>query len=743
MRRTLVLALCLATVSTAKIAGSRAAGLDPRGTIHIPIGIPDTVDTLKTFVEPEGNFSPGCGSYGLYFWVFDHAAGKLIAPTMKDVNCEHGLTPEGYLIPWSAWRAGELTVKTSVCEVQRSSPAGQIFVVGAKAILSNPSAIERHVSLYVALRPLGPAGYAVKQIDVAPGWDALLVEGHPALVCHKTPDAIGVVETDTVGDAARKGELPAALSAKSAAGDCSGAARYDLAIGAGQTRDLEFVCPVLPGRRAARHQWDGTSKWAQLDLNRPNPPSEGLLQPDPGLDYYRAIQGDVLFGEARAYWTVSAGRTKLDLPDARWPQALTAILSHVAIAMNEGAPDVTVVNYNVFNRNGVYVANILQKSGRFDLAERAIDYFLSHPFNGRVQVEADNPGQILWVTGQHWLISRDRRWLQRVYPSVAKIGAMVRYYRTTPLPHYVKATSLEVGDALPPDQPGDAPAYKRQVLQDGACDGFNPSYTEAFDVAGLRAGALMARALDKTEEAQAWEQLAASLMAKYDRRFGDALPAGYGSYSVLWPCRLYPLQEGKGFEQFKNFGAQEPAAWRYFPLAKAHQGLLCGHREAGYGTLEKHLEHEQMKGWYAFDEGGHSGEGGWKYYRTRWTPGVAMPHGWAIAELWLLLRDCLAFEDGSQLVVLGGVPPGWFQRNMAIENMPTAFGSLGLRYRSQGSQATLKLTGQAAPPQGFVLRLPREIKAGVRVGNEVLRRRANGDFLVPAQAAEVRLKFLP
>jgi hypothetical protein len=478
-------------------------------------------------------------------------------------------------------------------------------------------------------------------------------------------------------------------------------------------------------------------------LNRPNPPSGGLLQPDPGLDYYRAIEGDQLFAEARAYWNVLAGRTKLDLPDARWPQALTAILGHVALAMNEGAPDVTVVNYNVFNRDGVFGANILQKSGRFDLAERAIDYFLRHPFNGRVQVEADNPGQILWVTGQHWLVSRDRRWLGRVYPSVTKLGAMIRYYRTTPPPHYVKATSLEIGDALPPDRPDDPPAHKRQVLQDGACDGFNPSYTEAFDVAGLRAAALMAQALDKAEEARAWEQLAASLMAKYERRFGAALPVGYGSYSVLWPCRLYPLQEGKGFEQFKNFGAQEPAGWRYFPLAKAHQGLLCGNREAGYGTLEKHLEHEQMKGWYAFDEGGHSGKGGWKYYRTRWTPSVTMPHGWIIAELWLLLRDCLAFEDGSQLVVLGGVPPGWFHRNMTIENMPTAFGALGLRYRCQGSQATLKFTGEAAPAEGFVLRLPREIKAAARVANEVLRRRANGDFLVPARAAEVRLEFLP
>ena len=35
--------------------------LDPLGNIHIPIGIPDSLDTLKTFVESEGIFSPDNG----------------------------------------------------------------------------------------------------------------------------------------------------------------------------------------------------------------------------------------------------------------------------------------------------------------------------------------------------------------------------------------------------------------------------------------------------------------------------------------------------------------------------------------------------------------------------------------------------------------------------------------------------------------------------------------------------------
>src|SRR5580698_1343033 len=74
--------------------------LDPCGKVHIPIGSANALDTLKTFVEAEGNFSPGFGSYGIYFWIFDPHAGKLSAPTMKHIRTSHGLNPQGRLIPW-------------------------------------------------------------------------------------------------------------------------------------------------------------------------------------------------------------------------------------------------------------------------------------------------------------------------------------------------------------------------------------------------------------------------------------------------------------------------------------------------------------------------------------------------------------------------------------------------------------------------------------------------------------------
>ncbi len=709
--------------------------LNPRGKVHIPIGIANTLDTLKTFVEAEGSLSPGVGSYGIYFWLFDRNIGSLFAPTMDGVKCEHGLADGKYLIPFSKWSSGDITVRTEVCEVKRKSPKGDVFIVGSRVTLENTGKDKREVTLYVALRALGPAGFDVKKLTVNKESDALLADDHPAIVAKTKPFKAGVLGSDTIGEYALQGGMPKGTSAESKAGNCSGALQFELTLAAGATKTLHFVCPVLPGRRAVGHKWDGVSKWAQFDLAGLNPPVGGVLQPDAGLKYYRTLDVTELFNDARNYWKQLVERVRLNLPDKRWEGAFAAIIGHAAMEMNEGAPDVAVVNYNVFNRDGVYVANIFQKSGNMDLAAEAIEYFTKHPFNGRSYPEADNPGQILWAMGQQWQFTRDKTWLKGIYPVTRKIAEMIQYYRTTSGPHWVQMNRLDFGPKLAKE--------KRRELKPGRCDGHHPEYTEAFDIVGLRSAAILADALGLSSEAVKWTKLAARLLEAYDNKFGGNPGKGYGGFSVLWPCRLYPIDSGKAYEQFKGYGKQNPSGWRYFPLAKAHQGLLAGNREAGYGTLQLHLDHEQMRGWYAFDEGGRSGSGGWGHVRTTWNSSVAMPHGWAIAEVWLLMRDCLLFEANQWLVLLSGVPPAWFihEDRITIENMPTYFGNLNMHWKPTQAGATLRLDGEAGPPKGFILRLPVSLKPIIKVGDKTISTISAGGFVLPPGTKKADVSF--
>ena len=718
------------------ISFAQASPLDPRGRVHLPIGIPNTVDALKTFVEAEGNFSPGFASYGIYFWLWDAPAGRLIAPTMDGVQMRHTLPENGALRPQTLWRAGHLVVQTELCQVERNVSGKKASVVGARVVLSNAERVSRQVSLFVAVRPLGAAGGPVKSLEVSGDGAALLVDGRPAVVAQERPAGAGVSAADVIGEFVLRGQLPADQSAVSAEGNCSGALRFDLAVGPGQVRAFEFVCPVLPGRYAGGHKWDGKSEWAQLDTAVPNDPENGELQPAPPLRYFSRIKTGDLFAEAERFWAAQRGLVRLDLPDARWSQGFHVMTAHAALTMNEDAPDVAVANYNVFNRDGVYIANILQKSGNFVLAEKAIDYFLRRPFNGRIYPEADNPGQVLWIAGEHWLFTRDRKWLDRVYPSVQKLARMIAYYRATPGPHWVSASELAFGD--------DVPAEQRQELKPGRCDGFHPEYAEAFDIAGLSRAAMLAEMAGNVSDAIAWHELASDLATVYDSKFGRSLTNGYGSYAVLWPCRLYPL--GKA-EQFASIGAQEPGGWSYFPLARAHQGLLAGNRSAGFGTLNAHFDREQMRGWFLLDEGGESGVGAWNHARTRWKQGtnsVAMPHGWAIAEMQLLLRDSLLFEDASRLILFGGVPKEWFAREgkMAMENLPTHFGRVSVHYTQRKGRGELRVEG-GVPPSGCVLRLPADlaVKEVLLSSGKPAEQAAPGDYILPKGAARLEIVF--
>jgi len=716
--------------------------LDSKASIHIPIGIPNTVDTLKTFVEPEGCLSPGVATYGIYFWLWDRKANKLHAATMDGVACEWGLR-DGTMIPWSRWKAGDITMTMEVCHVLMASPAGDVHVVGVRLLLENRSSIASDADVIVALRPLGPAGGPVNALAISEKRDALIVHGHAALVAEIAATDGGVLATDSISELALLGNIPDTSSAASETGDCSGVLRFPVTLGARKSRTLGFICPVLPGRIAVGHSWDGCGKPAQLDLAKPNIGTNGALQPDAGLDFYRKQRADALFRQADDYWSRYLGKFDVSLPDVRWREAMRAILGHVSMAMNEDAPDVTVVNYNVYSRDGIYTTNILQKTGRFDLAEKAIDYFLAHPFNGRAWPEADNPGQILWILGEHWQLGRDRAWLAKVYPSVAKLVSLIRYYRTTPGPHWVKADSLEWGDTLPPDTDEEKPAQKRQELKPGSCDGLHPEYTEAFDIAGIRVAAQMAEAFGRSDDAAAWRALAGDLFGNYGRKFEADLRKGYGNIAVLWPCRLYAVDAEPAHEQFKQYGAFGTQRWRYFPLATAHQGLYAGNRHSGHETIERHLDEPQMRGWHMFDEGGGSGTGGWAQIRTNWNASVAMPHGWAIAELWLLIRDSLVFEDGDKLVLFAGIPPTWFKADKPVEltNLPTHGGLVSLRYQATGQAAELTLKGSARPEGGFVLRLPPEFAPKVKVDGRTVSMATNGDVILPSGARRVEIKF--
>ncbi|RMD81272.1 MAG: hypothetical protein D6820_05415, partial [Lentisphaerae bacterium] len=364
----------------------RLCTLDPKGEMHIVIGCPDSVDTLKTFIEPEGCFSPGVASFGVYFWVFDDTTRMFYAPTLNTPPPQRGLSEEGYLIPWSEWEAGCCRIRSEYSQTKMAQ--NEYLGVRIDCTASCP----RSIRLYIAIRPMGPAGWPIHNLEILDR-QIVMIDGKPVLTCTPQADAAGALAEDRIGEFAMLGTVPPAQSAQSA-GTCSGALVYNLNIIPENPAKIELLAPILPGRRAAPHDWDDHSWFRQdrADLSPEN--RKGVKQPIPSISECRSLSFARLRAQSHSEWRQFCGSSRLQAPDIHWRQASNAIPAHIGMCFNDGELDLAVMTINRFTRDAVFMVHCLQMKGCFEWSRKAIARILEKPFSGRVKPEADNPGQV-------------------------------------------------------------------------------------------------------------------------------------------------------------------------------------------------------------------------------------------------------------------------------------------------------------------------------------------------------------
>jgi hypothetical protein len=139
----------------------------------------------------------------------------VIAPTLvvslsnptEGVKCGHGLADGRYLIPWSKWSAGDVTlakagVGTELCQVCPEPGRGvypeipQMVCRSLHTLLpKNTSDQSRDVSLYVALRPVGRAAADLNGAKQ----EKLLCPNAAGAFSGDQPSLIGTLTLPTVG----------------------------------------------------------------------------------------------------------------------------------------------------------------------------------------------------------------------------------------------------------------------------------------------------------------------------------------------------------------------------------------------------------------------------------------------------------------------------------------------------------------------------------------------------------------
>jgi hypothetical protein len=111
-----------------------------------------------------------------------------------------------------------------------------------------------------------------------------------------------------------------------------------------------------------------------------------------------------------------------------------------------------------------------------------------------------------------------------------------------------------------------------------------------------------------------------------------------------------------------------------------------------------------------------------------------MPHTWVGSGYISAVRSLFAYEEGEQLILAAGIDPDWIADGIRVRGMPTSFGAIHYDIRRSNGAIRMSIEGDAAPRDGFTVRLPRKFRTWVF--------HLNGEIVAAADAS-VHVAALP
>jgi len=344
--------------------------------------------------------------------------------------------------------------------------------------------------------------------------------------------------------------------------------------------------------------------------------------------------------------------------------------------------------------DGAFLLEAATMLGAGDEARAGVAYELTHQrADGGMKV-MDNffkeNGIVLWTCYRHAQLTRDRAWLESVWPKLERIAGHIRELRKETM---TDATPLDDG-LVPPGFP------------DGGQGGVHPEYTNPlWNLVGLHAFVDAARWLGKENETNVWQQEYDDFMRAFRRaaaRDGRRDAAGnaylpnlmgasgtndlpqsaqWAFCQAVYPGQLFahddPLVAGnlamlEATERegmVYGTGWDATGLWNYFASFYGHAWLWQGNGRKAAETLYAFANHAApVLDWR--EEQSLRGEPFKKV--------GDMPHNWASAEFIRLTAHLLAIDRGDELHLFEGLPSEWTKPGMAtrLNGLATPFGKL-------------------------------------------------------------------
>ncbi|PZS50272.1 discoidin domain-containing protein [Stenotrophomonas maltophilia] len=454
--------------------------------------------------------------------------------------------------------------------------------------------------------------------------------------------------------------------------------------------------------------------------------SKGALPEAPALDLATLPRDanaafDSLATQASADWQTRLGQVGLRLPDPSLVDMLRAQAAYMLINQTGPAMQPGPRNYNrSFIRDGMATSAVLLRMGEARVARDYLAWYSEHGVhaNGLVSpilnddgsvntgfgsdIEYDSQGQYVALVAD---VARLDGGPESVRAYLPKVKAALRFLQE------LRERTLVPGYKA--DQP--APERFAGILAPSISHEGYPSPTHSYwdDYWGLKGwhdGAWLAEALGDHETA-AWareqytllyDALHASIRATMAWKgidfipssadLGDGDPTGVsialdptGAQSVL-PAEALRTTFARYLEDVRK-RSQPDALYAYTPyeIRNVLSYVHLDQPQVADELLQGLLHDRRPLEWQVLAEVVHS--------RLRFPRYLGdMPHTWIGAEYGRTLFGMLMREDDDALSLLPGTPPSWVAGDgLAVERLPTAYGTLQMQARQRDGMLTVTL----------------------------------------------------
>lgn len=685
----------------------------------------------RALINEEGLVEVDEGSFSLE--PFLYVGDRLI--TWADARVSQELEEGSLPIPSSIWRVGDMTLRVTACADGRPGDAA-LFV---RYRIEDSARRHRRARLFVAVRPfqVTPPWQSWKHLGgVSPirelRWrsGAAWVNGGKPVVPLSRPSGFGAVafHQGPITDRFARGIVPFPKHVKDPTGLASGALRFDVDLGPSRAAEVIVAIPLGPGA--------GNEPARLRDLAR------RFRERDP-------------FAAAALRWQLKLSATGFRLPRDAGAAGGAFRTSAGQILINCDGPAIQPGPRRYTRswiRDGAIMSAALLRAGCDNEVRDFIRWYAPYQRDdGFVPccvdrtgpdwlVEHDSHGQLIYAVAEYFRFTRDREFLQTMWPAVQKACGIIETLR---------------GQRLGPEFESPERRACRGLLPESAShEGYlaHPvhSYWDDFwAIRGLKDASSIARVLGHESEAGRLARLAedlrrsvrASLETVISARGIDYIPGSveWADFDPTATANAISLLHGAVYmpaAPLDNMFARYIADFR-----KKHGGQMewnnysayeirivgalarLGRRDDALELLRFFLSDRRPRAWNQWPE---------ISWRDPRSPGHIgdVPHTWIGAEYMLAFHSLFAFESEADdsLVVGAGIDPAWAEAKggVAVEGLRTWHGSLNLEI-SRGRAGALRvcLGGRIEMPRGGIV-----LHASVR--DRISRVHVNGRVAAPA-----------